>query len=223
MIEWLIIGILIFAVVWAVYVDHQKKAKKRRLAFIKHYPFPKRVEESVIKAYPHVSRKDAALVIEGLREYFAVACMAEGKMVSMPSQAVDVAWHEFLLFTQLYQTFCKKAFGHYFHHHPVEAMKSRTVAQEGIKRTWKLACKRENISPSSPHKLPILFAIDGMLEIPDGFIYQLNCQKQLANTSGGCGGYCASHIGCSGEVGGCGGDGHHGCAGDGCGGGCGGG
>jgi len=222
MIEWFIVGLILSAIALAAYVNYRKNTKKRRLAFIENYTFPQRVEESVQKAYPHLSEKDVKMVIEGLREYFAVACLADGKMVSMPSQVVDVAWHEFLLFTRRYQKFCQKAFGRYFHHHPVEAMKSKTVAQEGIKRTWKLACRRENISPTTPHKLPLLFAIDGTLKISDGFLYQLNCQKQLANSATGCGGYCASHIGCSGEVGGCAGDGHHGCAGDGCGGGCGG-
>jgi len=79
--------------------------------------------------------------------------------------------------------------------------------------------------------LPFLFAIDGMLNIENGFIYHLNCMD--ANNESKNTGYCASHIGCAS---GCSGDsgsdslGGFGisCLGDGdsggsdCGGGCGG-
>ncbi|MGF1766345.1 hypothetical protein L4D06_03005 [Enterovibrio makurazakiensis] len=68
---------------------------------------------------------------------------------------------------------------------------------------------RESINPIHPAKLPLLFAIDAKLNIEDGFIYSLDCQKTSSS-------YCASHIGCS-----------SGCAGSSCasgdGGGCGGG
>jgi hypothetical protein len=127
-------------------------------------------------------------------------------MVSMPSQVVDVAWHEFILFTRKYEHFCSNAIGRFLHHTPAEAMESQTVAQAGIKKAWRISCLRENISPSSPTKLPLLFSIDAELSIPDGFEYSLNCKKN------GSAGYCAGHIGC----GGCGGDS------GGCGGGCGG-
>ena len=118
----------------------------------------------------------------------------------MPSQAVDEAWHEFILSTRFYNQFCQKAFGRYLHHTPTAAMPSPTLAQQGIKRTWRLACAVEKINPKRPEKLPLLFAIDGLLNIPDGFVYQLNCQETAQNKTSG---YCATHIGCT-----------SGCAGD---------
>ncbi len=51
----------------------------------------------------------------------------------MPSQVVDDAWHEFILFTRAYQQYCNKALGRYLHHTPAEAMDSPTIAQEGNK------------------------------------------------------------------------------------------
>jgi hypothetical protein len=95
-------------------------------------------------------------------------------------------------------------------------MASPTVATQGIKRSWRLACAREKINPAKPDKLPLLFAIDGLLNIPNGFHYSLVCQPGGSS-------YCASDIGCGSGCG-AGSDGSSdGDGGGGDGGGCGGG
>ena len=38
-----------------------------------------------------------------------------------PSIQVDLAWHEFILFTKVYEEFCMHHFGHFIHHHPGES------------------------------------------------------------------------------------------------------
>lgn len=38
--------------------------------------------------------------------------------VLTPSHKVDLAWHEFILFTRAYHHFCKNQFGRYVHHNP---------------------------------------------------------------------------------------------------------
>lgn len=196
------------------YRGYRRHLTAKREELIDAYRFPRTITEKLRKTYPHLDDEQAAMVIRGLREYFHLCNIAGRSMVSMPSQAVDVAWHEFILFTRQYKVFCAKALGRFLHHTPAEAMMSRTAAQQGIKRAWKISCHRENIAPRAPAQLPILFALDAQLNIPDGFRYSPNC-KTPGNTN-----YCAGHIGCSS---GCGG----GCAGDsggdsGCGGGCGG-
>lgn len=200
---------------------YKNTVKKKRLTFIDSYSFHPALKEKVIKKYSHLSNDEADLVMEGLRDYFLFCIRAEKRMVSMPSQAVDMAWHEFILFTRSYEGFCQKAFGYFLHHTPIEAMKSPTVAKDGIKRAWRLACAKEKIDPQKPSKLPLLFSIDALLEIPDGFRYTLDCKDLNSPNFGN--EYCASHIGCGS---GCGGDsascGASGCGGDGCGGGCGG-
>lgn len=120
----------------------------------------------------------------------------------MLSQAVDTAWHEFILFTRHYEDFCRHAVGRFIHHTPAEAMKTPTDAQDGIRLAWRLACRQEGIDPRSPSRLPTLFAIDTLLSIPDGFRYVLNCaatedqnhprddSKSAQPTP-----YCAVHIG----------------------------
>lgn len=135
----------------------------------------------------------------------------------MPSQVVDDAWHEFILFTRQYDQYCRKAFGRFLHHTPAEAMSSPTQASQGLRRAWRLACRREGIDPQNPERLPRLFALDNRLGIAGGFVYHLDCMA--ARQAGDASGYCASHIGCGGS----GSDGCSGDSGSGCGGGCGGG
>ncbi len=97
-------------------------------------------------------------------------------------------------------------------------MRAPTDAQTGIQRAWRLACRRDGIDPRAPQSLPLLFALDAMLGISGGFVYQLDC---LAAAQGGVGtGFCAGHIGCGSS---CSGGDSDGSAGEGCGGGgCGG-
>ena len=162
--------------------------------------------------------RTATAILGGVLMALAATAHAGQRMVAMPSQAVDDAWHEFILFTRQYDKFCRHAFGRFLHHTPAEAMSTPTQASDGLKRAWRLACAHEKIDPKKPDRLPRLFAIDAALGIAGGFIYQLDC---LAATGGAAGsGYCASHIGC-GSGGGCSGD-ASGSDGDGGGGGCGG-
>lgn len=192
-----------------------------------------RMPEAVLNRFetkrPELDMRQRVQVEQGLRQYFLVCQRANGKFVSMPSQAVDDLWHEFILFTRNYENFCQKAFGCYLHHTPVEAMATPTQASDGIRRTWFHACRIEGINPKDPKRLPLLFALDAQLGIANGFVYTLNCQSPPTSSAQT---FCASSIGC-GSGSGCGGGtscvgggGGHGGGGEGgssCGGGCGGG
>lgn len=178
----------IFFILWAVY---RKAQQAKRARFIDGFEFPKSIADKVSVKYPHLDSAGITLVMDGLREYFHICNIAGRNMVSMPSQAVDTAWHEFILFTRQYEQFCRKSFGRFLHHTPAEAMRAPTDAQKGIKVAWRIACHREHILPKSPHKLPLLFALDAKLNIDDGFKYSLNCTKSKNHP------YCASHIGCN--------------------------
>ncbi len=194
-----------------VYHLHQKVETAKREKWIHTYQFPDALGRKVQEQYPHLTDEQAGLAVQGLREYFHVCNLAGRRMVAMPSQVVDVAWHQFILYTRRYDAFCKQGLGRFLHHTPAEAMETPTQAQAGIKTAWRVSCHREGIEPRSPSKLPLLFGIDAALNIPDGFRYSLDCSKAVDQ------GYCAGHIGCgSGCAGGCGGDS------SGCGGGCGG-
>lgn len=203
-------GIIIVASALGIsYYIRQKTRASKQLAYIQNYQFPQKVQNRLQEEYPHLSEKDLKMVLHALRDYFHICNVANKKMVSMPSQVVDLAWHEFILFTQKYESFCKKAIGRFLHHTPAEAMKTPTLAQEGIKRAWRLACEKEKIDPQDPSRLPRIFAIDALLNIENGFRYSLDCKNSNS-------GFCAGDIGCSsgdsgsGDTSGCGG----GCGGD---------
>ena len=164
-------------------------------SYIAGYGFPLRLKESLLQRYPHLNDAQLQQVLKGLREYLHISRMGRNQLIAMPSQAVDVVWHEFIWHTRLYQHFCQKAFGRFLHHTPSTAMRSPTSAQEGIRRAWRLACAREKINPKQPQRLPLLFALDAELGIEDGLRYSLNCRA--GNPGGQADGYCASHIGCS--------------------------
>ncbi|WP_158971907.1 hypothetical protein [Paraglaciecola sp. L3A3] len=197
---------------------------KKRSSFINAYEFPHSIKNKVSQIYPHLHHSDLEQVLRGLRDYFHLISLSRSEMVAMPSQVVDVAWHEFILFTKEYAQFCSKAVGHFVHHTPAEAMKSESRAQLGIKKAWRISCHREQINPFKPKRLPLIFALDGRLNIEDGFLYELNCMRSTSSNNGtgsSATGFCGSHIGCSSGCAGSAGDG--GCAGDSGGGGCGGG
>ncbi|HCS91186.1 MAG: hypothetical protein N838_12120 [Thiohalocapsa sp. PB-PSB1] len=198
---------IVLAIILLATIKHKRRQQKRE-RIITHYEFPASLRTKLHRQYPHLTHAQLAQAEKGLRDYFLMCNTAGRKLLAMPSQAVDLLWHEFILFTRQYQEFCQMALGRFLHHTPAEAMSSPTQAQQGIKNAWRVACAREKISPRSPKRLPLLFAMDALLDIPDGFHYSLNCEQG--------GDYCAGHIGCgSGCAGDCGGD-------SGCGGGCGG-
>ena len=188
-----IITLIFLAYFW------RKEQQKKQLRFIKNYNFSPVLMRRVQAQHDYLSDVDMKKVVEATRDYFYICNQAKGKMVAMPSEIVDVFWHEFLLFTREYQDFCKKGIGRFLHHTPTEAMKTPTSAQEGIKRAWRLACAKENINPKHPSKLPLLFTIDKSLKIKGGFSYQLNCKgsPMASNSSSGDSGYCATDIGCA--------------------------
>ena len=218
------IKLIVFSVavliVWSLW---RNWAKSRRAAFIDNFPYERLLDKRLAARHPELSEAQRQEVFAGLLDYFQLCRTAGKRMVAMPSQAVDDAWHEFILFTRQYNKFCQGAFGRFLHHTPAEAMSAPTQASEGIRRAWRLACAREKIDPQKPDRLPRLFALDAALLIAGGFIYHLDCMA--AQKAGMGDGYCASHIGCGGS-GGCSGDsgnsdsgdGGSGCGGGGCGG-----
>ena len=60
-----------------------------------------------------------------------------------PSYLVDLAWHEFILFTKYYQQFCTKHFGKFIHHTPGSKpnKKSYNHTLEHYKKLYGLAPK----------------------------------------------------------------------------------
>lgn len=155
-----------------------RSMRLRRAEFIRTFRFPRGLFGKFREHYPEMTRKDIALVSRGLRQFFIAHLMSGNKYVAMPSKAVDDLWHEFILYTRDYKVFCNKAFGEFLHHTPAAALEShRKRSNEGLRRVWWYACKYENINATDPSRLPLLFALDGKLNIPGGYYYEPDCEQ----------------------------------------------
>jgi hypothetical protein len=205
----------------------RKLRAARRADFIRGYSFPKGLIERLQKRRPGMAAKDGQLVARALRQFFLAHLKSGRRFVSMPSQVTDDMWHEFILYTRNYQDFCARAFGRFMHHTPAVVLGAERQGNAGLRRTWWHCCKEENINPTTPTRLPLLFAIDSKLGIADGFVYAPNCKALRKNGDGSV--YCGGDFGSSSVDGSTDGFGDGGGSGDGggdgggCGGGCGGG
>jgi hypothetical protein len=107
-----------------------KKAKRRTaqtpLNRTMSYKFQPLINRLVEKK--GLEKADAeALYNDMLR--FLYLCGTTAKTLA-PSERIDLAWHEFLLFTREYQNFCRRMFGFFIHHNPRESGK-RPVPSDG--------------------------------------------------------------------------------------------
>ena len=121
----------------------------------------------------------------------------------MPSKAVDAAWHEFIVLTKEYASFCEKAFGRYLHHTPQAMM--ATPTNEALANTLH-QLKGQSLTPAGwamVGTVPLIFAIDRELGFKDGHVYDdsafhaLESQRQsmiasAASSGGGDAGYTGS-------------------------------
>ena len=201
----------------AYVLDHRRLIRFQREQFIRAYVFPESLLQTLTKKHVHLVEKDLFLVARALREYFLVRARAGSGLINMPSKVVDDLWHEFILDTKAYQRFCQSAFGEFFHHVPAASTPKGVDIDGATRRAWRYACREENINPSKPTRLPLLFAIDAKLSIQDGNKYNLKQQFSSAASGANCGGVACGGVASCGDGGGggvvCGG---------GCGGGCGG-
>jgi hypothetical protein len=201
----------------------------RRERFIRDYTWPPQLLEKLERHHAGFTRKESALVGNGLRQFFLAYLGGGFRQVSMPSEVVDDLWHEFILYTRDYQVFCSQAFGRFLHHTPaVRLSPNFKSSNEGLRRVWFQCCKQENISPTNPSRLPLLFALDTKFKIANGYVYAPDCEELRRN--GSYGGQCGGDFSSSTVDGGTdgfgdgdgGGDAGDGGDGGGCGGGCGG-
>jgi hypothetical protein len=151
--------------------------RSARAEYIRTYTFPNGLYDKLRKKRPELTLKDCQLVGHALRQFFLAYLKSGFGYVSMPSQVVDDLWHELILYTRSYELLCKRAFGRFLHHSPTVVLSSKRQSNAGLRRVWWHACIEENINPRKPTRLPLLFAIDAKLNIPDGFRYSSDCSR----------------------------------------------
>lgn len=81
---------------------------------VDNYPLPELLIPRIAKLYHHTEEIAADLVKEAKRMLYLRA--VTGNPVS-PSEEIDDAWHEMILFTKFYQQFAD-FIGHFVHHNP---------------------------------------------------------------------------------------------------------
>jgi hypothetical protein len=174
----------------------RRNVRAQREAHIRSFFLPKGLYEKLQKKHPRLTLKECELVGRGLRQYFLAYLKSGKKYVSMPSQVVDDLWHEFILYTKSYESFCSKAFGEFMHHTPAASLSAEKQSNGGLRRCWLYACKEELIDPLKPTRLPLLFALDAKLVIVGGFIYAPDCSGFKRESDNGLGG---SVVHCGGD------------------------
>lgn len=179
--------IVIFILIIFFYYDLIKKIilsviNVHKVNFLNEYVFPKTIFDKVRVVYPELKTDDLNLISQGLRQYFMICIKSGNKVVAMPSQAVDVAWHEFVLHGMEYHEFCSKAFGRYLHHrHFYESEKPEKIVSR-IKIAWQQSCDLEKIDIHKPGRTPILFYIDYKLNICDGNEFCMEVANHIENS-----------------------------------------
>jgi len=168
-----------FAVVFCFFiaiVALQFFTYRRRLRFIDDYAWPPGLIAKLQRHHPNLTPAQIERIGLGLKQFFRAYHRGGYRPVAMPSQAVDDLWHEFILYTKAYDAFCQKAFGCFLHHTPAAVLSpAQKKTNEGLRRVWWQACKEEKIDPKAPAALPLLFALDTELKIPNGYRYVPDC------------------------------------------------
>jgi hypothetical protein len=211
----LVIGILMLIILPVIVfkVMRGRAINLERERYIRRYTFSADIFSKIQDKYPFLEEKDIFLVAKGLREYFIIYLRSGSQIVGMPSKVVDEMWHEFILDTRKYTEFCHAAFGCYFHHIPASKSEKGVPIENAMKLTWRLACLEENINPIRATRLPLLFAIDAKLNIPDGNVHVLSpIAAKTAGATTNCGGIACAGSSCS-DASGCGGGDGGGCGG----------
>jgi len=155
-------------------------------SIIRHYSFPFGLRKKVAERLGITDKESIERVLLGLKEYFALCLDGRDMVLGMPSKAVDIAWHEFILYTRDYSYFCQRVYGHYLHHMPNDTPSIDDDFLSGVGRgwmdlgrTWILSCMRSGQDPRKPTTIPLLFEIDAELGIADGETYTLEALAAL--------------------------------------------
>ncbi len=229
----LAIGLIAVIIIGLWFNRSARRMRQRRETIIRSYTFSAALRRKIADKHPQLLPAQIDLVFSALRQYF-LACLCanvvtRGGSVGMPSRVVDDLWHEFMLMSREYASFCQKAFGGFLHHAPDTEMK--VPMQKAVSNTLNALKPRGGIAPDveTLAGIPLLFAIDKALAIPNGFYHDadsiaaIEARRHTAQTGGGCSGGVSVSTSCGASVGsGCA-DGGSSDGGGGDGGGCGGG
>ncbi len=100
---------------------------ERRLASAFRLPFMEHVRGRVMAAKPVLTDDDYDWALFELRRFFLMTAICK-EQVPMYSGTADAIWHEMLLFTREYESFCRSIAGRFINHEPHAEKPSRSGA-----------------------------------------------------------------------------------------------
>ncbi len=104
--------------------------------------------------------------VQGLRDWFAVCHAGElSSFVTCPSEGLAAIWRA-LAAEPGYDEACRHAYGEALRPGRLAAV-DPAVRGDGLRRTWYLACRLEDIDARDADRLPRLFALDTVLGVDD--------------------------------------------------------
>lgn len=147
--------------------------------------------------YPDVGLRERRLIEQGFKDYIGLHGMNRNPY-AMPSHAVDALWHVMLEFPVQYQHLCRQAIGRVLNHRPYDSnsQDNQNDQLQQLCEAWRYSCTLNGLNPRTTTVLPRLFAIDSVLNWPDGQVYMVeNMQEQYrqylknqsdSSSNGGC-------------------------------------
>lgn len=174
--------------------------------YIEEYKFPSQVIKKWKSQYPGMTDKQQEYGEKALKQFFMIYAKSnylnkKSPDFDMPSKVADSLWHQFILASRNYHTFCDTAFGRYFHHiqhdEPKHTdLRDKTLSQ-GLINTFR-ATKSLDKATWVVGTIPLVFAVDAMMNLHDGFQYdETNIQAQLkaSKSSDSSGSSCGTYVG----------------------------
>ena len=143
-------------------------------AYLENYQFIDIVIAKFKEKHKNLTDADIELVIKGLKNYFYISSRSSD-IIILPSIVLDDLWHEFILYSKEYNSFCNEAFGRFLHHSPNDT-KSFDVDMARF-LAWEESCKLEGLNPSTTSELPLIFKIDELLKIKNGLYYSVSKER----------------------------------------------
>ncbi|MFG6466954.1 hypothetical protein [Roseateles sp. BYS87W] len=123
--------------------------------------------------FPGLAVDDAAWLrcSLGLAQFFEVCrIQAPHGACALPSKAADSVWHAWLAADAAgLADWQQRHFGRVFDHQETAALGAGP--EDALACTWAGACRSEGVALLGP-KLPLLFALDGLLRLPTGWAYR---------------------------------------------------
>jgi len=147
----------------------------RRIEAVDGFQFPVGVRQRLEYLHADLSADHTRTVEAAARQWFRLIARDPKARLSVPSVVVDDLWHELVLHTRDYATFCDLAFGHLLPHEPQTATRPDAAdanRNTRLRATLNLARRDESCGPGD---LPLLFRVDHDLRIAGGNRYLADC------------------------------------------------